>query len=96
LTLNRLIGSFVRRHWRAYVASALMLVGVALLTVWIPRQVGAVIDGLVAGRLTGTGVLREVLLIAAMGGAIYFLRVGWRLRLFAAAYRLGGTAHAAL
>lgn len=89
MTLTRLIGSFVRRHWRAYVASALMLVGVALLTVWIPRQVGAVIDGLVAGRLTGTGVLREVLLIAAMGGAIYFLRVGWRLRLFAAAYRLG-------
>jgi ATP-binding cassette subfamily B protein/ATP-binding cassette subfamily C protein/ATP-binding cassette subfamily B multidrug efflux pump len=89
LTLPRLIAGFVGRHWRAYVASALMLVGVALLTVWIPRQVGALIDGLVGGRLVGPGVLREVLLIAAMGVAIYFLRVGWRLRLFAAAYRLG-------
>ncbi len=89
VTLFQLISDFVRRHWRAYAASALMLVGVALLTVWIPRQVGQVIDGLVAGRLTGTAIWREVLLIAAMGGAIYFLRVGWRLKLFAAAYRLG-------
>jgi ATP-binding cassette subfamily B protein/ATP-binding cassette subfamily C protein/ATP-binding cassette subfamily B multidrug efflux pump len=89
VTLSELISDFVRRHWRAYAASALMLVGVALLTVWIPRQVGQVIDGLVAGRLSGTAIWREVLLIAAMGGAIYFLRVGWRLKLFAAAYRLG-------
>ena len=89
MTLTRLLGGFVRRHWRAYVASALMLVGVAVLTVAIPRQVGQVIDGLVSGRMIGTPVLREVLLIAAMGVAIYFLRVGWRLRLFAAAYRLG-------
>ncbi len=89
VTLSHLISDFVRRHWRAYAASALMLVGVAVLTVWIPRQVGQVIDGLVAGRLTGPAVWREVLLIALMGGAIYFLRVGWRLKLFAAAYRLG-------
>jgi ATP-binding cassette subfamily B protein/ATP-binding cassette subfamily C protein/ATP-binding cassette subfamily B multidrug efflux pump len=89
VTLSHLIRDFVRRHWRAYVASALMLVGVALLTVLIPRQVGQVIDGLVAGRLSTAAILREVLLIAAMGGAIYFLRVGWRLKLFAAAYRLG-------
>jgi ATP-binding cassette subfamily B protein/ATP-binding cassette subfamily C protein/ATP-binding cassette subfamily B multidrug efflux pump len=89
VTLSHLISDFVRRHWRAYAASALMLVGVAVLTVWIPRQVGQVIDGLVAGRLMGPAVWREVLLIALMGGAIYFLRVGWRLKLFAAAYRLG-------
>ncbi|MDZ7651626.1 MAG: hypothetical protein U5L03_03140 [Burkholderiaceae bacterium] len=70
MTLSHLISDFVRRHWRAYAASALMLVGVALLTVWIPRQVGQVIDGLVAGRLAGPAIWREVLLIAAMGGAI--------------------------
>jgi len=89
VTLIQLIGSFVRRHARAYVASAAMLVGVAALTVWIPRQVGQVIDGLVGGRLAGPAVWREVLVIAAMGAAIYILRVGWRLQLFAAAYRLG-------
>jgi ATP-binding cassette subfamily B protein/ATP-binding cassette subfamily C protein/ATP-binding cassette subfamily B multidrug efflux pump len=89
VTLTRLLGGFVGRHWRAYLVSAAMLVGVAVLTVAIPRQVGQVIDGLVAGRLLGPAALREVLVIVAMGVAIYFLRVGWRLRLFAAAYRLG-------
>ncbi len=89
VTLTRLISDFVRRHARAYALSAVMLVGVALLTVWIPRRVGAVIDGMVAGTVSGAAVWIEVLTIAAMGLAIYFLRVGWRLQLFAAAYRLG-------
>ena len=48
MTLSRLIGEFVLRHWRAYVASAFMLVGVAVFTVWIPRKVGSLIDGLAA------------------------------------------------
>jgi ATP-binding cassette subfamily B protein/ATP-binding cassette subfamily C protein/ATP-binding cassette subfamily B multidrug efflux pump len=89
VTLTRLIGSFARRHWRAYVASALMLIGVAVLTVWVPRQVGRIVDGLVAQTLVGGALARELAWLVAMGVAIYFLRVGWRLQLFAAAYRLG-------
>jgi len=88
-TLHRLINDFVRRHWRAYVASALMLVGIAVLTVWVPRQVGRIVDGLVAGQLAGAAIWRELGTLLAMGAAIYLLRVGWRLQLFAAAYRLG-------
>ncbi len=88
-SLNRLIGEFVRRHWRAYVASALMLVGIAVLTVWVPRQVGRIVDAIVAGRLAGGAIWRELATLLAMGVAIYLLRVGWRLQLFAAAYRLG-------
>ena len=88
-TLYRFIGEFVRRHWRAYVASALMLVGVAVLTVWVPRQVGHIVDALVAGRLGGVAMWRELGQLVLMGAAIYLLRVGWRLQLFAAAYRLG-------
>jgi ATP-binding cassette subfamily B protein/ATP-binding cassette subfamily C protein/ATP-binding cassette subfamily B multidrug efflux pump len=88
-TLLQLIGGFVRRHWRAYVASALMLVGVAVLTVWVPRQVGRIVDALVAGELAGGAMVRELGTLILMGAAIYLLRVGWRLQLFAAAYRLG-------
>ncbi|MCX8113851.1 MAG: ABC transporter transmembrane domain-containing protein, partial [Burkholderiaceae bacterium] len=90
VTLTRLIGSFARRHWRAYVASALMLIGVAVLTVWVPRQVGRIVDGLVAQTLVGGALARELAWLVAMGVAIYFLRVGWRTQLFSAAYRLGG------
>ena len=77
-SLHRLIAGFVRRHGRAYIGSGLMLVGVAVLTVLIPRQVGRVIDGLVDGSVRGEAALLQVLLIVAMGAAIYFLRVGWR------------------
>jgi ATP-binding cassette subfamily B protein/ATP-binding cassette subfamily C protein/ATP-binding cassette subfamily B multidrug efflux pump len=89
MTLTRLIGGFVRRHWRAYAASGAMLFGVAALTAWIPRQIGAIIDGLAARQLSHTGLLQDLGLLFAAGVAIYFLRVGWRLRLFAAAYQLG-------
>ncbi len=66
-----------------------MLIGIAVLTVWVPRVVGQAVDGLVADTLTGTALVRELAFLLLMGTAIYFLRVGWRLQLFAAAYRLG-------
>ncbi|QPF75309.1 ATP-binding cassette domain-containing protein [Roseateles sp. DAIF2] len=89
MTLTRLIAGFVRQHWPAYAASALMLAGIAVLTVWIPRQVGAVVDGMVAGRLQSGGLLNELGLLLAAGAAIYLMRVGWRIALFGAAYKLG-------
>jgi ATP-binding cassette subfamily B protein/ATP-binding cassette subfamily C protein/ATP-binding cassette subfamily B multidrug efflux pump len=89
MSLSRLIGRFVRQQWRAYAAAALMLAGVAALTVWVPRKIGALIDDLAAGRLTGSDLLPELGSLLLIGVLIYFLRVGWRLTLFAAAYQLG-------
>ena len=89
VTLYQLIGGFARRHWRAYFLAGAMLVGVAVLTVWIPRQVGAIVDQLVAGKLAGIALAHELGWLVAMAATIYFLRVGWRLQLFAAAYQLG-------
>ena len=89
MTLTRLLSAFVARHWRAYAASAVMLASIALLTVWIPRQVGHLVDGLAQGRLQGPDLLMQLGLLLAAGLSIYLLRVGWRLQLFAAAYRLG-------
>jgi ATP-binding cassette subfamily B multidrug efflux pump len=88
-TLSGLIAGFVRRHWPAYAASALMLAAIAALTAWIPRKIGAMIDGLSSARLGRTDLLIELAELIAIGLAIYLLRVGWRMRLFAAAYRLG-------
>jgi ATP-binding cassette, subfamily B, multidrug efflux pump len=89
MSLYRLIAQFLRRHWAAYASSAFMLLGVALLVVWIPRQVGRVVDGLVANQLAGPALLRELAWLIAAGLMMYGLRVGWRLKLYAAAYRLG-------
>ena len=89
MSLYRLIGQFVLRHRGAYAASAVMLVAIALLLVWIPRQIGHVVDALVAQRLSRAELFAQLAWLLAAGAAVYFLRVGWRLKLYAAAYRLG-------
>jgi ATP-binding cassette, subfamily B, multidrug efflux pump len=89
LTLFSLVGRFAWRHRRAYAGAAVMLAIIAILTVWIPRRIGHVIDGLVADRLTGPALAWELAILLAMGVAIYLLRVGWRIALFSAAFRLG-------
>ncbi|RFP15022.1 MULTISPECIES: ABC transporter transmembrane domain-containing protein [unclassified Duganella] len=87
--LSRLIGGFVRQHSRAYAVSGVMLAGVAILTVWVPRKVGYMIDGLAAHTLGGDALLREIGWLLLTGAGIYFLRVGWRQILYGAAYQLG-------
>jgi ATP-binding cassette subfamily B protein/ATP-binding cassette subfamily C protein/ATP-binding cassette subfamily B multidrug efflux pump len=89
MSLSQLIVQFVRGHWRAYAVSALMLASVAALTALIPRQVGAIVDELAHGQLAGRALLQRLGLLLAMGVGIYFLRVGWRLQLFAASFKLG-------
>ncbi|TXD75184.1 ABC transporter ATP-binding protein, partial [Mitsuaria sp. TWR114] len=89
MSLTRLIAGHIRGHWRPYAASALMLSTIAVLTVWIPRQVGHVVDALVAHRLAGWDLIAQLSLLVLAGLAIYLLRVGWRLALFRTAYELG-------
>ncbi|MDO9191346.1 MAG: ABC transporter transmembrane domain-containing protein, partial [Undibacterium sp.] len=89
MTLYQLLIQFVRQHWRQYVAAAVMLLTVAILTVLIPRKVGKVIDAMISHQLDDRALLLELGTLVLMGVAIYFLRVGWRLQLFAASYQLG-------
>jgi ATP-binding cassette subfamily B protein/ATP-binding cassette subfamily C protein/ATP-binding cassette subfamily B multidrug efflux pump len=89
MSLYLLIGRFLRRHWAAYASSGLMLAGIAVLIVWIPRQIGHIVDGLAAGTLRDRALLGELGWLLLAGLLVYFLRVGWRLKLYAAAYRLG-------
>lgn len=88
-SLSRLILGHIRGHWRPYAASALMLSTIAVFTVWIPRQVGHVVDALVSHRLAGWDLVGQLGLLVLAGLAIYLLRVGWRLALFRTAYELG-------
>ena len=89
MSLYRLLGEFLRRHWSSYASSGLMLAGIACLIVWIPRQIGHLVDGLAAHSLGGDDLVLELSKLVGAGVVIYFLRVAWRLKLFGAAYRLG-------
>ena len=44
-----------------------MLLGIAVMTVWIPRRVGHIIDGLVAGDLAGAALWRELAILLGDG-----------------------------
>lgn len=86
MSLAQLLRGFIAEHRVAYASAAAMLLGIALINTWIPRQVGSIVDRLVAGQgSTGQGIA----LLLLGGLAVYGLRVGWRLTLFGAAYRLG-------
>lgn len=89
MSLFRLVGGFVRRHWASYLSSAAMLAGVASCTVLVPRKIGAMIDAMAAHRMDAGALQWQLLQLFGLGLLIYALRVGWRLRLFAAAYQLG-------
>jgi len=85
-SLSALLRQFIAEHRRAYSAAALMLLGIALLNVSIPRLVGSIVDRLVAGE---DAVWQPLALLLAAGLGGYGLRVGWRLVLFGVSFRLG-------
>nr|WP_199067897.1 ABC transporter transmembrane domain-containing protein [Chromobacterium sp. ASV5] len=89
VSLTRLLAGFIARNWRPYLLAGSLLAIVGVLTVLIPRQVGQIVDGLASRQLAGGALLAQLGLLLAMGLAIYFLRVAWRLQLFPASYRLG-------
>ena len=70
MSLASLVGSFVLRHWKAYASSAVMLVGVAVCTVWVPRTVGRLIDGLAAHTLSPHDLIMGILELLALGAAL--------------------------
>lgn len=89
MNLSRLIWRFVLEHKRAYLFSALMLFALAILTIIVPRKVGALVDGLANHSLTPDALMLQMGQLALIALCIYGLRVGWRLTLFAASFRLG-------
>ncbi|MEO8299405.1 MAG: ABC transporter transmembrane domain-containing protein [Burkholderiales bacterium] len=89
MSLQQLLIQFVRRHAWAYASSAVMLLGIALLTVWLPHQVGKLVDALVGPGIALPDLAFELGKMVVAGAGIYALRVAWRLRLYATAYRLG-------
>ncbi len=88
MTFFQLLARFACKHWPSYAIFAAMLIGITSLQVWLPRQIGQIVDGLVARQLSPTGMAQALgwMLLAAV--AIYFLRAGWRLVLFRAVYKL--------
>jgi len=89
MTLAQLIRQFILRHRAAYAGAAVMLTAIAALTVWLPRQIGHLVDAIVRHEITQDRLGLEIGHLGLAGLAIYGLRVAWRLQLYSAAYRIG-------
>ena len=74
MTLTGLIARYVGQNWRPYLLAALMLASVSALTIFIPRQVGRIVDGLAAERLDNTALLSQLsgLVMAELSAPLEF------------------------
>ncbi len=88
-SLSQLTARFIRSHWKAYTYSAVLLVIVDALVVWVPRRVGSIIDGLAKKELNGQELASQLAWLLVLGLAIYLVRIGWRRILYAAAFQFG-------
>lgn len=79
---------FFKAHWRTYSLALLMLATVTGMNMTIPYLIGLTVDQLVASP-NGEADGRLLLLILALGLAVYGLRLGWRRLLFGTSYQLG-------
>ena len=66
-----------------------MLAGVSLLSAWVPREIGRVVDALVGANLPLAALASAVGALVVIGVLTYGFRFGWRVLLFGAAQRLG-------
>jgi len=81
--------SYIRRNASAYATAAALLIGVAVVSAWVPRKVGQTVDAFVAGDLVGSALLTPIGLLLAAGVSVYLMRVTWRIQLYGTAYWLG-------
>lgn len=82
------LGWYFRAEWRRYTVAAILLLVVDVLELMIPWLVGRIVDEVLAQTLNVGVLSRYVLVIAALGLAIYLMRFLWRLALFSASFQL--------
>ncbi|MEV5110947.1 ATP-binding cassette domain-containing protein [Bacillus sp. LBA3-1-1.1] len=79
---------FFKQEKRAYIIGIIMLFGVALLELVAPRVLGIVVDEINNGTLTSEKLLNWVILLVAVGIAMYILRYLWRIMIFGSSLKL--------
>lgn len=88
-SLVGMVLSYIRRNASAYAIAAGLLIGVAVVSAWVPLKVGQTVDAFVAGDLSGSALLMPVSLLLVAGVSVYLMRVTWRIKLYGTAYWLG-------
>ncbi|ARP42321.1 ABC transporter transmembrane domain-containing protein [Geobacillus thermodenitrificans] len=79
---------FFRQEKKAYITGILLLVIVAFLETIPPKVIGILVDHMKNGTMTKEVLIRWMVALAAIAGALYVLRYVWRICIFGSAVKL--------
>ena len=79
---------FFKQEKRPYIVGILLLIVVAMLELVPPKIIGIIVDAIKEGTLTGSQLLKWVIVLAVTAISMYVVRYFWRLMIFGSAYKL--------
>ena len=79
---------FFKQEKRPYIVGILLLIVVAMLELVPPKIIGIIVDAIKEGTLTGSQLLKWVIILAVTAISMYVVRYFWRLMIFGSAYKL--------
>lgn len=80
---------YFKQEKKSYLIGVVALVIISFLTLIPPYVVGIIVDHITQRTLTGSVLMKWMLLLFAVGLSAYVLRYVWRILIFGAAIRLG-------
>src|SRR6478752_2626769 len=79
---------FFKQEKRPYILGISLLILVAMLELIPPKVIGLVVDAIKDGTLTGSVLLKWMIVLAVTVISMYIARYYWRLMIFGSAYKL--------
>ena len=79
---------FFKQEKRPYIIGILLLIVVAMLELVSPKIIGIVVDAIAEGTLTGSQLLKWMIILAVTGISMYVFRYFWRVMIFGSAIKL--------
>ena len=79
---------FFKQEKRPYIVGILLLIVVAMLELVPPKIIGIIVDAIKEGTLTGSQLLKWMIILTVTGISMYVIRYFWRVMIFGSAYKL--------
>ena len=79
---------FFKQEKRPYIVGILLLIVVAMLELVPPKIIGIIVDAIKEGTLTGSELLKWMIILTVTGISMYVIRYFWRVMIFGSSLKL--------
>src|SRR3954454_21588375 len=79
---------FFKQEKRPYIIGILLLIVVAMLELVPPKIIGIIVDSIKEGTLTGSQLLKWMIILTVTGISMYVIRYFWRVMIFGSSLKL--------